>query len=252
VSIGCSRAAVLGGGAAAPAAVRLASCQADGRGRLRFRPPPAPATASSRTGRFDIPGVAGAQPAAVYVPHRAGLESLRLVVTLHGAGGVARSALEIPSDEADRHRLLLLAPKSTAATWDVIAGGYGPDVRNLDRLLAEVAAAYPLRGYTVAGFSDGASYALSLGLSNGDVFDSVIAFSPGFQAAESANGRPRVFVCHGTEDRVLPIDRCSRRIVAALEKTGYQVTYREFGGGHAVPEAMQRTAVEWLEEAKPS
>lgn len=171
---------------------------------------------------------------------------------LHGAGGVARSALEILRDEADRHRLLLLAPKSTAATWDMIAGGYGPDVRNLDRLLAEVAAAYPLRGYTVAGFSDGASYALSLGLSNGDVFDSVIAFSPGFQAAESARGRPRVFVCHGTEDRVLPIDRCSRRIVAALEKTGYQVTYREFGGGHAVPEAMQRRAVDWLEQAKTS
>lgn len=31
----------------------------------------------------------------------------------------------------------------------------------------------------VGGFSDGASYALSLGLTNGDLFTHVIAFSPG-------------------------------------------------------------------------
>jgi poly(3-hydroxybutyrate) depolymerase len=204
---------------------------------------------SRRTGRFDIPGVAGTQAAAVYVPPRIDRESLRLVVILHGAGGVAQSALNILRDAADRHRLLLLAPKSTAATWDVIAGAYGPDVRNLDRLLSEVATAYPLRGYTVAGFSDGASYALSLGLTNGDVFDSVIAFSPGFQAAESATGAPRVFVSHGTADQVLPIDRCSRRIVAALEESDYRVTYHEFEGGHTVPEAVQSRAVEWLNEA---
>lgn len=188
----------------------------------------------------------------MYVPPGADRESLRLVVMLHGAGGVARSALNILREEADRHRLLLLAPKSIAATWDVIAGGYGPDVRNLDRLLTEVAAVYPLRGYTVGGFSDGASYALSLGLANGDVFDSVVAFSPGFEAAELANGRPRVFVSHGTEDRVLPIDRCSRRIVPALKRAGYEVSYHEFGGGHAVPVAMQRRAVGWLDEAQSS
>ena len=81
-----------------------------------------------------------------------------------------------------------------------------------------------MRGYTVAGVSDGASCALSLGLTNGDVFDSVIGFSPGLQAAESTNGRPRIFTSHGIEDRVLPIERCSRRIVAALEDSGHQVT----------------------------
>jgi predicted esterase len=165
---------------------------------------------------------------------------------LHGAGGVARSALDILREEADRHRLLLMAPKSTGASWDVLAGGYGPDVRNIDRLLSELSARYRVRGYTVGGFSDGASYALSLGLVNGDVFDSVIAFSPGFEAAELANGRPRFFISHGTGDRVLPIDRCSRRIVPALEDEGYEVAYHEFEGGHAVPSEMQRRAVEWL------
>lgn len=270
MSSGCSRRALLVASTSVPVAATLTSCQVDltdgsrtGRaadgpessarqGRLRFRPPSPSATASPRTGRFDIPGATGAQPAAVYVPPASDGKPLRLVMMLHGAGGVASSALNILRDEADRHRLLLLAPKSTARTWDVITGEYGPDVRNLDRLLTEVAAVYPLRGYTVAGFSDGASYALSLGLTNGDVFDSVIAFSPGFQAAEATHGRPHVFVSHGREDQVLPIDRCSRRIVPALEKSGYDVTYHEFADGHAVPKAIQRMAVQWLDKIQSS
>ena len=257
MNIDLSRRAVLAGGASAPVALALtlASCESgtspesgSQQGRLAFRPPSRPVTGSPRTGRFDLQGVREAQPAALYVPARAGGEALRLVVMLHGAGGVSRSALGILREEADRHRLLLMAPKSRAATWDVIDGGYGPDVRNIDRLLAEVAARYPLRGYTIGGFSDGASYALSLGPANGDLFDSVIAFSPGFEAAEVRNGRPRIFVSHGTEDQVLPIDRSSRRIVPALRNAGYDVTYHEFGGGHAVPVTMQRRALQWLDE----
>jgi len=192
-------------------------------------------------------------PATVLTgPRQPQNRTLRRLRCLGSSGGVARWALDILRHAADRHRLLLLAPKSTTATWDVIADGYGPDVRNLDRLLAEVATAYPLREYTIGGFSDGASYALSLGLTNGDVFDSVIAFSPGFQAAESATGRPRVFISHGTEDRVLPIDRCSRRIVASLEKTGHPITYHEFDGGHAIPGAVQVEAAQWLDAHEPS
>jgi predicted esterase len=191
-------------------------------------------------------GSTGAPPAELYVPPYDERDPLRLVVIFHGAGGVAQSALGRLRGEAESHRLLLLAPKSTASTWDVLTGGYGPDVRNLDRLLTEVAAAHPLRGYTIGGFSDGASYALSLGIGNGDVFDSVIAFSPGFEASASTNGQPRFFVSHGTDDPVLPIDRCSRRIVPALEEAGYDVTYHEFDGGHTVPDAIQRKAVDWL------
>jgi predicted esterase len=192
-------------------------------------------------------GAEGAPPAELYVPAVDDREPLRLVVMFHGAGGVAHSALGLLQREAESHGLLILAPQSTSSTWDVLTGGYGPDVRNLDRLLAEVAAAYPLRAYTIGGFSDGASYALSLGIGNGDVFDSIAAFSPGFEAAELSNGRPRVFISHGISDRVLPIDRCSRRIVPVLREAGYDVTYHEFNGGHTVPDRMQRKAVDWLD-----
>jgi predicted esterase len=171
---------------------------------------------------------------------------VRLLVLLHGAGGLPDGTLDLLAPHADTHRLLLVAPKSRRTTWDVITGGFGPDVSMIDGLLHRLTAAYAVSACTIAGFSDGASYALTLGLANGDVFDSVIAFSPGFAAAEQRNGRPRFFISHGVEDRVLPIDRCSRRLVPALRHAELDVTYEEFEGGHEVPLDIRARAVRWL------
>jgi predicted esterase len=102
------------------------------------------------------------------------------------------------------------------------------------------------RRIAVGGFSDGASYALSLGLTNGDLFTHVIAFSPGFMAPTGYEGSPRLFISHGTRDRVLPIERCSRRIVPQVKGAGYDVLYREFDGAHAVPPEIAREAHEWF------
>jgi predicted esterase len=215
-------------------------------GRLRFRPT-SPAAPSGRTGLLTLPGTHEASPAHAYVPATAHDGSpLRLVLFLHGAGGAAGQAVDALRSFADQERLVLVGPKSARATWDVISGGYGPDVENIDHLLETISAAYPISGYTVAGFSDGASYALSMGIVNGDVFDSVIAFSPGFHAARASNGSPRFFVSHGTQDEVLPINRCSRRLVPELERRGYAVTYQEFVGGHAVPQMIKQAAIDWL------
>ena len=104
----------------------------------------------------------------------------------------------------------------------------------------------PADRLAVAGFSDGASYALTLGLSNGDVLPRVVAFSPGFSAARRHRGRPELFVTHGVDDRVLPIDRTSRRIVPDLRDRGHEVEYREFPGGHAVPAELADAAARWL------
>jgi predicted esterase len=98
----------------------------------------------------------------------------------------------------------------------------------------------------VGGFSDGASYALLMGLTNGDVFKRIIAFSPGYLAASPPHGKPSVFVSHGTADTVLPIERCSRVIVPLLRNAGYQVEYVEFDGGHRVIPEMRERAMRWL------
>lgn len=164
-----------------------------------------------------------------------------LVVMLHGAGGTPRRALDLARAHADRIGFIVLAPGSAAATWDIIATSrYGADVRTLNAALDQAFGRYSVDPdrIGIAGFSDGASYALSLGLANGDLFNSVVAFSPGFTAALRHVGKPRIFVSHGVEDRVLPIDKCSRRIVPQLRSEGYAVDYREFPGGHTIPEEI--------------
>lgn len=150
---------------------------------------------------------------------------------------------------ADERGLLLLAPASRGSTWDAIRGGYGPDVRLIDRALQQVfrAVAVDSGRIAVAGFSDGASYALGLGLASGGLFSRAVAFSPGFVPETRRDGAPRIFVNHGTADEVLPIERTSRRIVPALRDEGLDVTYREFPGPHTVPREIAREAVDWLD-----
>jgi predicted esterase len=54
-----------------------------------------------------------------------------------------------------------------------------------------------------------------------------------------------VWVSHGTGDRVLPVDRCGRRVVRDLTTAGYEVTYDEFDGGHEVPGSSVTSALDW-------
>ncbi len=171
-----------------------------------------------------------------------------LAVMLHGAGGNARHGLAPLQPLADAAGLILLAPDSRRQTWDVLLGGYGPDIAFLDRALEYVFATYRVdpTALAVGGFSDGASYALSVGITNGDLFSHVIAFSPGFMAPASQEGRPELFISHGTRDEVLPISVCSRRIVPQVERAGYSVRYHEFDGPHTVPPEIAREAVEWF------
>jgi phospholipase/carboxylesterase len=178
-----------------------------------------------------------------------GAGPLRLVVTLHGAGGNARGGLAPLLPLADAHRLLLLSPTSHGRTWDAIRDGWGPDVRRIDQALAAVFAAHEVdRGcLAVSGFSDGATYALSLGLSNADLFTHVIAFSPGFVAAASPVGAPGVYISHGRADGVLPIDRTTRRIVPRLRAAQIPTEVVEFDGGHTVPAEIAEDAMRWLE-----
>ena len=214
-------------------------------GRLTARAYP-PVSLSSRTGRLPLEGTSGDLLALAYVPPPANGQPYRLAVLLHGAGGSPRQALDLLLPVADDYRLLLVAPKSTASTWDLIVDGFGPDVRRIDRILEEILDAHPVEGLMIGGFSDGASYALSIGLTNGDLFDAVLAFSPGFAAPMIVHGMPRLFVSHGTGDQVRPVDVCSRRLGPRLRAVDYDITYEEFDGGHEVPEEVMERAVAWL------
>ncbi len=172
-----------------------------------------------------------------------------LVVMLHGAGGMSAQALPLLAGWESMPQLVVLAPDSRGLTWDVIRGGYGPDVVFLQEALAFVLKRQAVDPAHVAigGFSDGASYALSLGLTNGRFFSHVVAFSPGFMAPSRRIGAPAIFISHGRSDAVLPIGNCSRRLVPALREASYAVEYREFDGAHAVPPAIARAALAWFQ-----
>ncbi|TNC64001.1 alpha/beta hydrolase [Rubellimicrobium roseum] len=210
------------------------------QGRLLARPAGAnsPAVGRLKAGRHPL-GLRPGRDGLLRVPASLRLP-VPLLIILHGAGGTAVQSLSLVADRAERHGVLVLAPESEGSTWDVIRPGYGPDVSHIDRALGRIFASFEVDAERIAvgGFSDGASYALSLGITNGALFRDILALSPGFTAPTQAEDAPRIFISHGTEDRVLPIDRCSRRLAPALREAGYDLDYREFAGGHVVPTKM--------------
>jgi predicted esterase len=174
-----------------------------------------------------------------------------LVVLFHGAGGRAEHVLDLVRSLARQHGIVVVAPQSRGSTWDLILGRIGPDTATVDAAIAAAAERYPIdpQHVAAAGFSDGASYALALGVRNPALFTHVIAFSPGFVHARRASGTPRIFVSHGTEDAVLPIEPCGRTVVATMQRLGYAVRYREFEGPHTVPPSIAREAIDWFTAA---
>jgi predicted esterase len=167
---------------------------------------------------------------------------------LHGAGGDAPGGLAPFLGFADDKGIVLVAPASRRETWDLVLGGYGEDVGSVDRALRHAFSRYSIDHSHVAleGFSDGASYALSVGMGNGDVFTHVIAFSPGFASHGPRRRKPRLFITHGTDDAVLPVRSTSRSIVRKARAEGYDVRYEEFHGAHAVPPELAAEAVDWF------
>jgi len=189
----------------------------------------------------------GDRDGVIQMPSSTPAGKLPLLVFLHGATQSGRAMLNRIGSAADQSGVVVLAPDSRGRTWDAITGGFGEDVAFLQRSLEFVFARVdvdPAR-LAIGGFSDGASYALTLGIANGDLFPRIVACSPGFVLPVSRNGRPRFFVSHGTSDQVLPIDECSRVIVPRLKAAGYDVTYREFDGRHEIPAAIATEALAW-------
>jgi phospholipase/carboxylesterase len=224
---------------------------------------------AAEPGRLQIPKEAPTQTASIglqklggrngllYVPptYHAN-EPMPLLILLHKATGTASewfsgghpSAPDSYARFADAGPFLILAPEASGQTWGSGPKNWGGDFVSINRSLAAALARCNIDRNRVAigGFSDGGSYALSLGLTNGDLFSNVIAFSPGFIVRAVGRGKPLLFISHGTNDHVLPIDVTSRLFVSGLRKNGYQIVFREFSGDHAVPPIVRDEAMSWL------
>ncbi|MBB6250387.1 alpha/beta hydrolase [Nitrospirillum iridis] len=201
----------------------------------------------------------------VYVPgtYQPGTP-LPLLVVLHGAGQRGADMVRLFLPAAEARGVIVAAPDSNDYTWDMLAARkrevderwgprYGADPPRIDAFLAPVFARYavdPAR-VALAGFSDGATYALSFGPENLGLFRTLIAFSPGRIAPPHTRGdspggaSARIFISHGKADRVLPLEETARATAPALGRHGFAVEVRVFEGGHVVPPEMITDALDW-------
>lgn len=220
-------------------------------GRLTI--PTASPKEATRTGLVEL----GRGNGLLYIPpsYHAN-EPLPLLILLHKAAGTCsewfRAGPKNPhgsyAAHADQERFIILAPESPGMTWDSSAPksfGYAYVAINHALEAAFARCAIDRNRVAIGGFSDGASYALSLGLANGDVISGIIAFSPGYIVRATGRGRPSLFISHGGNDGVLPIETTSRIFVTALRKNGCDVDFREFAGGHSIPPAVAEQAMAW-------
>ncbi|KAF5833482.1 phospholipase/carboxylesterase [Dunaliella salina] len=189
-----------------------------------------------------------------------------MILMLHGSDASGMNCAHLFRwEELEEHRVIMLLPDARDAcgrTWDVNVGGFGADVRFIDRALKRLFENFNIDPSKIccAGFSDGASYALSIGLPNGSEgphgpFTHIMALSPGFMRLSSLSPvRPKVFISHGVNDKVLDINHCSGHIAYRLESMGFpppdahqgSFIFHEFLGGHCVPTEVASRALRWF------
>ena len=175
-----------------------------------------------------------------------------LALMLHGAGGHARRLASLLS-MANSLGVVLLVPESRGTTWDAIRGsirarrglhqpGARPDVHALR------GGSPKARHRRLLRRRDLRPVARARQRQPLHARDGVLA---GLHRCPPAVRKPRIFISHGRSDTILPIDVTSRRIVPELEDAGYAVTYKEFDGPHAVPEAGRAGRVQVVHALNP-
>jgi phospholipase/carboxylesterase len=111
----------------------------------------------------------------------------------------------------------------------------------VEELIArEKARGVPAARLVLAGFSQGGAIALQTGLRHGERLAGIMALSTYLPVASTlaaeaspANRATTIFMAHGLDDPLIPIERAtmSRR---QLEAAGYAVEWHEYPMGHAV------------------
>ena len=221
--------------------------QAEATGRLQARPgAPDPLLPPLTPGESKLEF--GERYALLYVPtdfdpHK----PTPLMMFLHGTGGKATYVIQGWKDQAEKRGFILLAPESEVPTWHLRQLPAGDDAALFDRALAHVFARATIdpRHLVMAGKSDGASTAMSVGLANGDLFSHVMMFSGGSVYGSKGIGRPRLFISHGHQDDILPFDN-AQKIAELLRALGYDVTFFDFHGGHIITKEGAEAAMTWF------
>jgi phospholipase/carboxylesterase len=193
---------------------------------------------------------------SLYVPEAwDGRASMPLVVALHGGSGHGRDFLWSCLREARGRNVLVLSPTAQGRTWSIM-GGDDIDGDNLKQAFESVAGRYPVDRSRVllTGMSDGATYALLLGLRDGPPFTHLapacgvlhpMLFAEGLAQAQGRS----IYLIHGALDWMFPV-QMARMGRDALLAAGARVVYREIEDlSHTYPRDENPRILEWLMES---
>jgi predicted esterase len=183
-----------------------------------------------------------------------------LVTVFHGAGRQDEMLVKACRDEPERRQALFLVPRSVEPTWDLIAGNGEADLEFLEHAWDLIYRRYPVDAgrQVLLGYSDGASYALSMALSNPGFFDAAIAWAAGFVVVDrSAIGsparKPRLYLEYGTHDPLFSFEEIALPMRDNLRRGGYEVEFSvDQGGRHWPSGSFQREALDWYFEGGAS
>ena len=181
-----------------------------------------------------------------YVPASAFTRSsVPLQLLLHGSGRDVEQLMKAHIPYADANGVVILAPYAVNGTWDAIYTNFGPDLIGIEIALGWAFENLPINASRVgiSGFSDGATYALGIGRANGDLFSSIVAYSPGFLLDVVPVGNPPISISHGTNDDDLPYETTRDKIVPTLKDGGYGVDFRTFEGPHVPLEELMEESI---------
>lgn len=185
--------------------------------------------------------------------------SYPLVTVFHGAGRQDELLVKACRDEPKKRDALLLVPRSLAPTWDLIAGGGRRDLDFLEFAYDLIYRRFPIdpRRQALMGYSDGASYALSIGISNPGIFRAIMGWAAGFVAVDDRQIRdddpkPDILLEYGTHDPVFPFEQIALPMRESLERAGYRLEFRvDEGGRHWPSGSFQSEALDWFAALQP-
>ncbi len=213
----------------------------------------------------------GPQRAALFTPDE--IDPGRrypLLTVLHGAGRQDEMLIKAYKAEAEQRQALFLIPRSLHPTWDlIVASASGappprlegqetsaerPDADFLEYAIDLIYRRYPIdpERQALVGYSDGASYALSLGLSNPETFPALLCWAAGFvaldeRASDPTTPRPQVLLEYGTHDELFPFEQVALPMRRQLEEIGCAVNFRVDEGGRHWPSGLfQEEALDWF------
>lgn len=186
---------------------------------------------------------------SLYVPENYCPERpLPLVVALHGGYGHGRDFLWTWLREARSRGFALLSPTSIGTTWSITS--IDDDARKLKRHMEEVYARINIdrSRILVTGMSDGATFALCLGLREASWFTAIAPVS-GVLSLTDLTGAKARRICwvHGALDWMFPV---SRAVLAcqALKDAGADVDLKVIQDlSHAYPREENDGILTWFD-----